>query len=107
MDDAVQGGRDLLADGSVGEIHTGHQDHILQPSQRIPGIVGVDRRHAPLVARVHRLEHVEGLRATALTHDDAVRAHTETVDHQILDRNLSLPLNVGGAGLERHHVLLP
>ena len=49
----------------------------------------------PLVARVHRLEHVEGLRAADLADDDPVGPHAEGAD-ELADAHLALALDVRG-----------
>src|SRR5260370_7048907 len=53
---------------------------------------------------VHGLEHVEGLGAANLTHEDAVRAHSEAVAQQLADRQLTLAFHVGWTVLERDDV---
>ena len=47
------------------------------------GAVRVDRRQRAVVARVHRLQHVERFLAAHLAHDDPVRPHTQAVDQQL------------------------
>ena len=54
---------------------------------------------------VHGLQHVERLARAALAHDDAVGAHAQGVAQQVADGDLALPLEVGRARLEAHHVL--
>ena len=60
-----------------------------------------------VVARVHRLEHVERLGATRLTDDDAVGTHTQRVAHELADLDLARALDVRRPRLERADVLLP
>src|SRR3546814_8890120 len=67
--------------------------------QRVAGAVGVDGRHRAVVARVHGLEHVEGLAATALPHHYAVGTHAEAVLHEVADGDLTGALDVRGARL--------
>ncbi len=74
--------------------------------ERIPGAVRVRRGQGSVVTRVHRLEHVQGLAATHLTHHDAVRPHTQGVDDQLANAHRALPLDVRGTGLEPDHVPL-
>src|SRR5207247_10732630 len=59
-----------------------------------------------LMARVHRLEHVERLGAADLADDDAVRPHAEGVPDELADPNLALTLDVRRARLEHDHVFL-
>ncbi|MNS66300.1 hypothetical protein D3C72_995090 [compost metagenome] len=56
------------------------------------------------MAGVHGLEHVEGLAAADLTHDDAVRAHTQGVSDEVADGHCAGALDVGGARLQADHV---
>ena len=58
------------------------------------------------MARVHGLEHVQGLTATTLTDDDAIRAHTQTALDQLADRNRTLALDVGRTRFELDPVRL-
>ena len=58
------------------------------------------------MARVHRLEHVQRLRAADLADDDAVGAHAQGVADELADADLALALDVRRARLERDHVLL-
>ena len=58
------------------------------------------------MARVHRLEHVERLRAANLAHDDPVGAHAQGVPHELPDRDLAGALDVLRPGLEAQHVVL-
>ena len=66
VDDEVDSGGDLLADGPQRQVHTGHEDHRLHAREHVAGAVGVTRRHRAVVAGVHGLEHVEGLAGTDL-----------------------------------------
>ena len=66
----------------------------------------MDRRQRALVARVHRLEHVQGLGAADLADDDPVRTHAQRVPDELADADLALALDVRRPSLERDHVLL-
>ena len=55
----------------------------------------MDRRHAPVVAGVHGLQHVERLGAADLTDQDPIRAHPEAVAKQLPDRQLAFAFDVG------------
>jgi hypothetical protein len=48
--------------------------------------VRVRPAEAPFVTRVHGLQHVEGLAASDLPHDDPVRSYPERVAHQVTHR---------------------
>ena len=60
----------------------------------------------PVVAGIHRLQHVERFFAADLADDDAVGPHTEGVDDELALPDGALALDVGGAGLETHHMAL-
>ena len=106
MDDDIEGGGDLLAYGAQRQVHTSHQRHCLDAVQRIPRPVGVDGGQRPVVSRVHCLQHVERLAPAHLTHDNAVRPHTQCVDYELPDRHRAIPLHVWGTGLQTHDVTL-
>src|SRR6185312_7665118 len=106
LDDEVDRRGDLLADRPQGQVDAGHQHHRLEAREHVARRVGVARRHRTVVAGVHGLEHVQGLAGTALPDDDPVRPHAQGVADELADRDRALPLDVGGAGLERDDVLL-
>ena len=54
-----------------------HQHQHFQAFDHLAGAVGVDGGHRAVVAGVHGLDHVEGLRPAALAHDDPVGPHAE------------------------------
>ena len=58
------------------------------------------------MSRVHRLEHVERFLASHLADDDAVRAHTQGVDHQLALPDRTLAFHVGRPRLEARDVFL-
>ena len=47
----------------------------------------MQRAHRAVVARVHRLQHVQRLGAATLAHHDPVRSHAQTVAHQVANRD--------------------
>ena len=63
-------------------------------------------RERTIVSRIHGLEHVEGLTAADLTHDDAIRSHPERVANQISDRDLAATLDGRRSGLQTYDVWL-
>ena len=83
----------------------GH-DEGLEAGERVARVVRVDRRQRALVARVHRLEHVQGLGAADLADDDPVGAHAQGVPDELADADLALSFDVRRPRLERDHVLL-
>ena len=54
---------------------------------------------------VHGLEHVQRLRAAALSDDDPVGSHTERVADKVADPDLACSFRIGRARLECHDVL--
>ena len=106
LDDDVERARDLLADRPQRQIDARREDEHLEARERVAGRVGVDGGERALVARVHRLEHVDRLGAADLTDDDAVGPHAQSVPHEVADAHLALPLDVGRPCLERDDVLL-
>src|SRR5207302_2820473 len=63
--------------------------------------------HRTVVAGVHGLEHVERLSTTTLTYDDPLRAHTQRVDDQSLDRDLAFAVDVLRPRLQAAHAPPP
>ena len=106
LDDQVERAGHLLADGAHRQVDAGHEHHGLEAGERVARGVGVHRGDRPVVAGVHRLEHVERGAVTDLTDDDAVGAHTQRVLHQVADLDLAATLDVRRARLEPQHVLL-
>src|SRR5688572_12071469 len=106
LDDQVDGGGDLLADGPQRQVDAGHEDHRLEARQHVARTVGVARRHRAVMARVHGLEHVQRLARTALADDDAIGPHPQRVTHEFADRDRTLAFDVRRARLERDDVLL-
>ena len=95
---------DLRPDVGHGKVDVGHQRHRLEPPKGVTRGVRVRRRERPVVSRVHRLEHVEGLTAADLTDDDPIRSHPERVANQISDRDLAATLDGRRSGLKTDHV---
>jgi hypothetical protein len=58
------------------------------------------------VARVHRLEHVEGLGSSNLPDDDPVGPHPQRVAYEVANPDLALALDVLRARLEPEDMLL-
>src|SRR4051794_2413352 len=83
LDDEIDRGGDLLADGANRKVDAGHEDHRLEAGEHVARAVGVAGRHRSVVTGVHRLEHVQRLAGAALSHDDAVRPHSEGVPDEL------------------------
>ena len=56
------------------------------------------------MARVHGLEHVDALLAAHLSHDDAIRPHSQGIRDERSDTHGTRPLDRGIPRLEPHHV---
>ena len=97
---------DLLADRPQRQVDAGREHERLEPGERVARRVRVDRRQRAVVARVHRLEHVQRLGAADLADDDPVGAHAQGVADELADADLALALDVRRARLERDHVVL-
>ena len=98
---------DLLPDGALGQIEVRHRHHRVEAIERVARAVGVDRRQAAVVAGVHRLQHVERFVAPDLADDDAIRTHTQGVDHEVALPDRALAFDVGRPRLEPDDVALP
>ena len=88
------------------DVDAAHADHLLDARQSIARRVGVDRRHRAIVARVHRLQHVERFAGANLADDDAVGPHAQGILDQVALRDLALALDIRRPGLEAHDMLL-
>ena len=66
----------------------------------------MDSGQRAIVARIHRLEHVERLWAADLADDDPVGSHTQSVAHEIANRDLSHSLDVLRPSLQAKDVCL-
>ena len=94
LDDQVECARDLLTDRSHREVDARHQDHALDPGDRVARRVRVAGAERAVVAGVHRLQHVQRLGAAHLADDDPVGSHAQRVADQFADRDLALTLDV-------------
>src|SRR3546814_2712592 len=81
-----------------------HADHLLHPRQGIARGVGVHLRHRAVVARVHRLQHVERFSGAHLAHDDAIRPHAKRVLDEVALSDLAPALDIGRPGFEPRHM---
>ena len=72
-----------------------HRDHRFNARQRVARAVCVNDRQRSVMARVHRLEHVERFLATDLADDDDAIG-TQGVDDQLPLRTAPLPSTFGG-----------
>jgi uncharacterized protein YhdP len=58
------------------------------------------------VAGVHGLKHVQGFRTSALSNNDAVRAHPQCVFDQVSDLDGTLAFDVAGAALQADQMIM-
>src|SRR4029079_7613019 len=77
-----------------------HGDHRFETRYGFAWAVGVQRSHRTVVACVHRLQKVEGLRSADFADDDALGPHAQAVLDEIAHRHLAFTLEIGRAGLE-------
>src|SRR5579871_4448090 len=54
------------------------------------------RGHRPVMAGVHRLQHIERFRAADLAENDAVGAHAQRIAQQVAHGDLAAALEIGG-----------
>src|SRR3546814_10959138 len=59
-----------------------------------------------VVARVHRLQHVERFSGAHLAHDDAIRPHAKRVLDEVALSDLAPALDIGRPGFEPRHMPL-
>ena len=106
LDDQIDRADDLGADGLGRQAHVAHLNHIFDAGQCVAGVVGMDRRHAAVVAGVHRLQHVESLAAADFTDDDAIGAHPQGVANEFALIDFALALQAVGPGFQPDDVRL-
>src|SRR5215467_13460803 len=104
--DDLNRGRDLLAHGALREVCRAHRDHRLDTHQRIPRRVRVHGRQRAVMTRIHRLQHVERFFASHLADDNAVRTHTQRVNHELTLADGALAFDVWRSRLEARDVRL-
>src|SRR5579862_8799620 len=102
----VDSRRDLAANRMIRNIQAGHGHHGLQARQSIPRRIRVNRGQRAVMARVHRLQHVERFLAAHLADDDAVGTHTQGVDEQLAHVDGAFAFDVGWARLQANDVFL-
>ena len=77
-----------------------------ETAQRFARAVSVQRPHGPIVARIHRLKQVEGLRAADFADDDPLRPHTQAVLDEIPHLDLTFAFEVRRPRLKTHDMRL-
>ncbi|MNJ33823.1 hypothetical protein D3C77_285130 [compost metagenome] len=75
-----------------------------QAQQGILGGIGMDGTHGTVVAGVHRRQHIQHFNAANLAKQDTVRAHPQGVADQFAGLDLTVPLGIGRAGFQAHHM---
>ena len=99
LDDEVDGGGDLLADGPQRQVHAGHQHQRLEPGDRVARASWRARWTASRRGRCSSPAACPALSPPRhLADDDAVGPHAQRVAHQVADGDLALALDVAAAG---------
>src|SRR5271165_127156 len=104
--DQVESAGEVHADRLERQVEVRHHDHVFDAVKRIARRVGVNRRHRPVVPRIHRLQHVERHGAADFANDDAVRAHAQSIAEELALCDLADAFDVGRARLHLHHMRL-
>ena len=106
LNEQIDGGGNLLPDGADSHVGVSHADHHFQAAQAVARGVGMQRGERSIVTRVHGLQHVERFLGADLSHNDAVGAHTQRVDHQLADVDGARAFHVGRPGFHARHMRL-
>src|ERR671910_2382485 len=85
MNDQMDRQRNGLPRAPMWQSHVCCQHTMREPCQRLFGVVRMDRRHAPEMAGVERLQEVERFRATNLPDEDPIGAVAKCRPHQVGD----------------------
>jgi len=88
LHDDVDTVRDISAKRARFRAHLRQPDQDLQPVHRFARIVGVNRCHRPVMARAHRLEHVDRFLAADFAQNNSVGPHSQAVAHEVAGRDL-------------------
>ena len=104
LDDDVDGGGDLFAQGGKGNFNAAEQRAGFHTEQTVTGAVGVDGGHAALVTGVHGLQQIQRLAAANFADDDAVRSETQRGMKQIADGDFALAVFISLPGFKANLV---
>ena len=63
-------------------------------------------RKRSVMPGVHGLQHIQSFFASNLADDDAIRAHTQTINYQLTLLDRALAFDIRRPGFQPHHVLL-
>ena len=92
----------MAGQGGHRQFEAGHEDHDLQPPERIIGPVGVHGGERSPVPGTHRLHHVERLGATHLADHNPVGSHAQGIAYEVADGDLADALDSCVARLQPH-----
>ncbi len=106
LDDEVHSADNLLSNGFGWKAEIPHHNHVFDSRNRIAGCIGVDRRHATIMASVHRLKHVKRFTGTYLTDNNSVWPHSQRVPHQVSLSDLTLSFETGRPRLQPNDMRL-
>src|ERR1051326_8737775 len=85
MDQQIDGFRDAAADSAVGQLHAGLENASCKPRQGLRRRVGMQRGAGAGMARVERLQQIEGLAATHLAHKNPVGPQAKRGPEKVTD----------------------
>src|SRR5699024_11581352 len=82
VDDEIDRGREMIANGLEGQSDTSQQYEGFQTPKRIFAVVGVNGRQRTVMAGVHGLDEFEGFRASDFAEQNPIGSHTQCVAAQ-------------------------
>ena len=88
------------------DVKTAHGHHGFDPGHSILRRIGVNGRQRAVVARVHRLQHIERFIRPDFSQDDSIRTHSQAVADQGALRHFAFAFYVCHSGLKPHHMIL-
>ncbi len=87
--------RYLFPNGTGRKVYASHHYHYFQSTEKIAGRVSVTGGQGSVMTCVHSLQHIQCLATATLPHHNAVRSHTQSIDHQIPDADFTFALSIG------------
>jgi len=97
---------DLRAQCLRRKSNTRHRNHGFDSAQSISRRIRMHGRERTVMTGVHCLQHIQRLGTTDLAENNSLRAHAQTVAHQVSLRDLTLVFDIRRTGLQSHNVRL-